>query len=196
MNITHYDHRVKQETFLAPIHTDNGGKPQLVARTITTTPTVLRSPTPMPDNDPTDDVSEAWNPNAPNPISVSCNSAERAIHWLENDCLKNTRMKIFVVDKPDNILEFKEVIGDEVKVRDGRLMTHVPLDAVRAIRPKEIGELVTPLTGPMAGVALKVRKFEDEYCVVRRPGTILKKNETDPTFPIACLIHIFPYHKN
>jgi hypothetical protein len=181
---------------MVPINTYDGGKPQPVARTITSTSNVVRCPTPMPDNVPTDDNNEAWDPNAPTPIPVSDDRTERPIHWLENDSLKSTRMKLFVHERPNNILEFKEVVGNEVKVRDGRLMTHVPLDAVHAVRPKEVGELVTPLTGPMAGIALKVRKFQDDDCVVRRPGTVLRKNETDPTFPIACLIHIFPYHKS
>lgn len=164
----------------------------------------------MPDSIATDEDSDAWNPNATtprierprpedcdvwNPIDLA-RHVERSVHWLENDSLKNTRMKIFVDERPNNILEFKEVVGNKVKVRDGRLTTHVPINAVRAVRPKEEGDLVTPLTGPQAGVALKIRRVQGDDCVVRRPGTVLRKNETDPSFPIACLIQIFPYPKN
>lgn len=164
----------------------------------------------MPDNISTDEDSYAWNPNAPTPqmeprrpdntdawklIDFSPFS-ERSFHWLENDNLKNTRMKLVVHERSNDILEFKEVIGNEVKVRDGRRTTLVPIETVRAVRPKEVGDLVTPLTGPMAGMALKVRSFEMDDCVVRRPGTVLRKNETDPRFPTACLIQIFPYPKS
>ena len=132
---------------------------------------------------------DAWNPNAPT------RQIERMEHWLEHDSLKHTRMKLFVEETPNNILEFKEVEGNDVKVRDGRWTKLVPLENIRAVPPKDVGDLVTPLTGSTIGVAMKVKKFQGDSCVVRQPGKVLRKNETDPSFPIACLIQIFPYPK-
>jgi len=104
-------------------------------------------------------------------------------------------MKLFVEETPNNILEFKEVEGNDIKVRDGRWTKLVPLENIRAVPPKDIGDLITPLMGSMIGVAMKVKKFQGDSCVVRQPGKVLRKNETDPSFPIACLIQIFPYPK-
>jgi hypothetical protein len=155
----------------------------------TSTPSFIRCSTPMPEDPISMDVDDAWNPDA------TFRRIERPVHWLEHEGLKNARMKLFVQHRFDNILEFKEVIGDEVRVRDGRWTKFVPLEDVRAIQPTEVGDLVTPLTGPMIGVALKVREIQGDHCVVRQPGKVLKKKETDPSYPIACLIQIFPYLK-
>lgn len=46
------------------------------------------------------------------------------------------------------------------------------------------------------GIALKVRRIQGDDCVVRHPGTVLRKTKMDLSFPIACLIQIFPYPKN
>jgi hypothetical protein len=149
----------------------------------------LRCSTPMPENPITVDDSDAWNPDAIAP------QIERPIHWLEDVSLKRTRMKLFTEERPNDILEFKEVIGDDVKVRDGRHTRYIPLQNVRPVRPNDVGDIVTPLTGSMIGVAMKVRTIQENVCIVRRPGKVMKKNETDPSFPIACLIQIFPYAK-
>jgi len=168
------------------------------------TSSVIRCATPMPETSTSVDNDDAWNPNAVTPrIEIRDDSddwnlnsrIQRPVHWLENDSLKTTRMKIFLEERCNDILEFKEVIGDEVKVRDGRWTKCVPLSDVRAVLPKEVGDLVTVLTGPMAGVALKVKSIQGHGCTVRRPGKVLRKNETDPSFPITCLIQIFPYSK-
>ena len=71
-----------------------------------------RCSTPKPDNTLTIEADNAWNPNALTP------GTERATHWLENDKLKITCMKLFAENKPNNILEFKEMVSDEVKVQD------------------------------------------------------------------------------
>ena len=149
----------------------------------------LRCSTLMPKNTITVNDSDAWNPDAIAP------QIERSIHWLEHDSLKHTRMKLFAEEKPNNILEFKEVIGDDVKVRDGWYTRYILLQDVRAVQPKDVGDLVTPLTGSMIGVVMKVRAIQEGVCIVRRLGKVLKKNEADPSFPIACLIQIFPYAK-
>ena len=143
----------------------------------------------MPENPITVDDSDAWNPDAIAP------QIERPIHWLEDVSLKRTCMKLFTDERPNDILEFKEVIGDNVKVRDSRHTRYIPLQNVRAVRPNDMGDLVTPLTGSMIGVAMKVRSIQENICIVRRPGKVMKKNETDLSFPIACLIQIFPYAK-
>lgn len=143
----------------------------------------------MPENPITIEDDDAWNPDATAP------EIERGIHWLEDNSLKHTRMKLFTEERPNVILEFKQVINDDVKVRDGRDTKLVPLRDVRPVRPTEVGDLVTPLTGSMIGIAMKVRTFQDHVCTVRRPGKVLRKNEVDPSFPIACLIQIFPYAK-
>jgi len=148
-----------------------------------------RCSTPKPDNTLTVEADDAWNPNALTSVT------ERATHWLENDKLKITRVKLFAENKPNDILEFKEMVGDEVKVRDGRHTKIIPLQYIRGLPPKDVGDLVTPLTGPLIGTAMKVRTIQENVCVVRRPGKVLKKNEKDPSFPTACLIQIFPYAK-
>ena len=142
----------------------------------------------MPENTITVDDSNAWNPD------VIAPQIERPICWLEHDSLKHTRMKLFTEEKPNNILEFKEVIGDDVKVRDSWHTRYIPLQDVRAVQPKDMGDLVTPLTGSTIGVAMKVRAIQEGICIVRHLGKVLKKNEADPSF-IACLIQIFPYAK-
>ena len=48
------------------------------------------------------------------------------------------------------------------------------------MRSTAVGDLVTPLTGPIAEVALKVKGVRGEDCVVYRPGRVLRKREVDP----------------
>jgi len=147
----------------------------------------------MPEDCDTFDKDDAWNPNSLPPQSDQGIQLERPTHWLEHDKLKNTRMQLFHRDRPKDILEFKGVVGDQAKIRDMQQIKHIPLEDLFAVRPAAVGDLVTPLTGPMTGVALKVKKFQDEDCVVYRPGRVLRKRETDPVLPISCLIQIYPY---
>lgn len=196
--ITHDMKRNEEESFLTPFRIYRGdNQPSFTIPSSSgvfqvataSTSSIVRCPTPMPENPIAADVDDAWNPDA------TFQRVERLVHWLEHDDLKHARMKLFVQDRVDNILEYKEVVGDEVRVRDGRWTKLVPLEDVRAVQPTEVGDLVTPLTGPMIGVALKVRAIQADHCVVRRPGKVLKKKETDPIYLIACLIQIFPYFK-
>ena len=195
MQNTHCYQRNEEENSMVLFKKDQGHskQPLLIASTSSAvlgeSEGTLRCSTPMPENTITVDDSDAWNPDAIAP------QIERSIHWLEHDSLKHTRMKLFAEEKPNDILEFKEVIGDDVKVRDGWYTRYIPLQDVRAVRPKDVGDLVTPLTGSTIGVAMKVRAIQEGVCIVRRPGKVLKKNEADPSFPIACLIQIFPYAK-
>jgi hypothetical protein len=163
-----------------------------------------RCPTPLPDVSDTTEVDDAWNPDSRTPLPFrvdSCDSSaetpriERPVHWLENDKLKNTRIKLFIMDHPENVLEFKAVVNDDVKVRDGFQTKNIPIGDIFPVRPAEIGNLVTLITGPTAGVALKVRKIEGKLCTVRRPGKVLKKRETDPSYLTDELVQIYPYTK-
>lgn len=195
MQNTHCYQRNEEETSMVLFKKDQGHSQQPLPTASTSSAVLgeseltIRCSTPMPENSITIDDSDAWNPDAIAP------QIERPIHWLEHDSLKHTRMKLFAEERPNDILEFKEVIGDDVKVRDGRYTRYIPLQDVRAVRPDEVGDLVTPLTGSTIGVAMKVRAIQEGVCIVRRPGKVLKKNEADPSFPIACLIQIFPYAK-
>ena len=195
MQNTHCYQRNEEETSMILFKRGCGHRQQLLPIASTSSAVhgesedSLRCLTPMPENPITVDNSDTWNPDAIAP------QIKRPIHWLENDSLKHTWMKLFVERRPNDILEFKEVIGDDVKVQDGRYTRCIPLQDVRAVWPKDIGDLVTPLMGSMIGVAMKVRRFQEQVCIVRRPGKVLKKNEANPSFPIACLIQIFPYAK-
>ncbi len=158
------------------------------------TPTV-RCSTPMPEDCDTSDNNsdDVWNPNSAAPRSDQPAQIERPTHWLEHDKLKNTRVQLFLRDKPGHILEFKGVVGDQAKIRDMLQFKQVALEDLFAVAPSAVGDLVTPITGPMTGVALKIKEFRDEYCVVYRPGRVLRKKETDPILPISSLVRIYPY---
>ena len=153
----------------------------------------VRCSTPMPEDHDTIDKDDAWNPNSAAPRSDQAAQLERPKHWLEHDKFKNTRIQLFLRDRPGNILEFKGVVGDQAKIRDMLQFKQVPLEDLFAVRPTAVGDLVTPLTGPMTGVALKIKEFRDESCVVFRPGRVLRKKETDPILPISSLVQIYPY---
>jgi hypothetical protein len=145
--------------------------------------------TPIPEATNELSSDDAWNPNSATP------KAQRPIHWLDHEKLQNTRLKLFVLDKPSEILEFKGVHGDQAEVREGRRTKFVSLDDLFGVRPTAKGELVTATTGSLTGIALKVREYRSEECVVRQPGKVLRKHETDPTIPISVLVQIFPYLK-
>jgi len=147
----------------------------------------------MPEDCDTTDKDDAWNPNSAAQQSDQAIQLERPMHWLQHDKLKNTRMKLFLRDRPNDELEFKGVVGDQAKIRDMLRIIHLPLEDLFAVRPTAVGNLVTPLTGPMAGVALKIKEFQGEDCVVYRPGRVLRKREVDPILPISSLIQIYPY---
>jgi len=132
---------------------------------------------------------DAWNPNSATP------RAQCPIHWLNHTKLQNTRLKLFVLDKRSEILEFKGVHGDRAEVREGRRTKFVSLEELFGVRPTAKGELVTATTGSLTGIALKVREYRSEECVVRQPGKVLRKHETDPTLPNSVLVQIFPYIK-
>lgn len=147
----------------------------------------VRSITPVPDVVDEIDCDDAWNPNSATP------RVQRPVHWLDHDKLQNTRLKLYVSETPNVVLEFKGVFGNEAKVRDGRDIKMVPLDNLYALHPVEKGDLVTAQTGSMVGVALKVREYRSDECVVRKPGQVLRKYDTDPILPTTDLVQIFPY---
>lgn len=149
--------------------------------------TPIRSTTPIPNAVDSSKCDDAWNPNSATP------RVQRPVHWLDQDKIQSTRLKLYVSQKPNDVLEFKGVFGDNAQVRDRRETKMVPLDDLYPVRPTANGDLVTTIAGPMAGVALKVREYRPEGCVVRQPGKVLKKHETDPIIPTAELVQIFPY---
>jgi len=149
--------------------------------------TPIRSTTPIPNAVDASECDDAWNPNSATP------RVQRPVHWLDQDKLQSTRLKLCVLQKPNDVIEFKGVFGDNAQVRDRRETKMVPLDDLCPVRPTAKGDLVTTIAGPMTGVALKVREYRPEGCVVRQPGKVLKKLETDPVIPTAELVQIFPY---
>lgn len=153
----------------------------------------VRCSTPMPEDHDATDEDDTWNPNSAGPRGDQAAQFEQPKHWLEHDKLKNTRIQLFLRDRPGHILEFKGVIGDQAKIRDMLQFKQHPLEDLFPVRPSAVGDLVTPSTGPMTGVALKVKEFRDEDCVVYRPGRVLRKKETDPIVPISNLVQIYPY---
>jgi len=102
---------------------------------------------------------------------------------------------LYVLERPSNVLEFKGVHGDNAKVRDGHKTKLVPLEDLFGVRPTAKGDLVTVVTGSLIGMALKVRKYRSEECVVRQPGKVLRKHETDSVILTSDLVQIFPYFK-
>jgi len=176
---------------MIPIRKPDNGRcntiPLASGSSIVQSTTPIRSTTPIPDAVDSSGCDDAWNPNSATP------RVQRPVHWLEQDKLRSTRLKLYVLQKPNDVLEFKGVLGDNAQVRDRRETKIVPLDDLYPIHPTAKGDLVTTVAGPMTGVALKVRDYGPERCVVRQPGKVLKKHETDPIIPTEELIQIFPY---
>jgi len=100
--------------------------------------------TPMPDRAESGDLSPAWQPSA------------RLVHWLEDEHLAGIRLKLFQKDDLSNVLEFKEVVGDDAKIRDGFETKLIPLNDLHPVRPMDKGQLVTATSGVMCGAVLKV----------------------------------------
>lgn len=178
-----FNSRCKDEITMVPINIPEDGRRSTI--TLVSRSESVRCTTPAPDV--VVDCDDAWNPNSATP------RVQRPEHWLDHDKLRNTRLKLYVLESPDVVLEFKGVFGDEAKVRDGRDTKMVPLDNLYALRPIAKGDLVTAQTGSMVGVALKVREYCSDECVVRKPGQVLRKYDTDPVIPTTELIQIFPY---
>jgi hypothetical protein len=145
--------------------------------------------TPIPEAVVATGIDDAWNPNSATP------RAQCPIHWLNHERLQNTRLQLFVLERPNEVLEFKGVHGDDAKVRDGRQTKHIAVDKLFGVRPTAKGDLVTATTGSLIGVALKVREYHSEECVVRQPGKVLRKHEKDPVIANSDLVQIFPYIK-
>ena len=136
--------------------------------------------TPMPDPAESGDVSPAWQPSA------------RLVHWLEDERLAGIRLKLFRKDDPSNVLEFKEVVGDDAKIRDGFKTKLIPLDDLHPVRPTDKGELVTATCGAMCGAVLKVREYGQTSCTVGQPGKVLRKKESNPSVDLSELVGIYP----
>ena len=136
--------------------------------------------TPMPDPTELGDLSPAWQPSA------------RLVHWLENERLAGIRLKLFQKEDPSNVLEFKEVVGDDAKIRDGLKTKLIPLDDLHPVRPTDKGTLVTATSGTMCGVVLKVREYGQTSCTVGQPGKVLRKNESNPSIDLSELVEIYP----
>ena len=179
--------RSKDEISMIPIKMQADGRRNTIP--LAPGPANVRSTTPVPEAVDAIECDDAWNPNSATP------RVQRPVHWLDCDELQNTRLQLYVSERPDDILEFKGVFGDEVKVRDGRVTKMLPLDDLHGVPPMAKGDLVTARTGSMVGVALKVREYKSETCVVRQPGKVLRKHETDPIIPTVDLIAIYPYIK-
>jgi hypothetical protein len=136
--------------------------------------------TPMPDPDESGDLSPTWQPTS------------RLVHWLEDERLAGMRLQLFQKDDPSNILEFKEVVGDDAKIQDGFETKLIPLDDLHPVRPTSKGQLVTATSGAMCGEVLKVREYGQTSCTVGRPGKVLRKKELNPSIDLSELVEIYP----
>ena len=136
--------------------------------------------TPMPDPAESGDLSPAWQPSA------------RLVHWLEDERLAGMRLKLFQKDNPSNILEFKEVVGDDAKIRDGFETKLIPLNDLHPVRPTDKVQLVTATSGAMCGAVLKVREYGETSCTVGQPGKVLRKSESNPSINLSELVEIYP----
>jgi len=136
--------------------------------------------TPMPDPAESGDLSPAWQPSA------------RLVHWLEDERLAGMRLKLFQKDNPSNILEFKEVVGDDAKIRDGFETKLIPLNDLHPVRPTDKVQLVTATSGAMCGAVLKVREYGETSCTVGQPGKVLRKKESNSSIDLSELVEMYP----
>ena len=136
--------------------------------------------TPMPDPTESGDLSPAWQPSA------------RLVHWLAEERLAGMRLKLFQKDNPSNILEFKEVVGDDAKIRDGFETKLIPLNDLHPVRPTDKVQLVTATSGAMCGAVLKVREYGETSCTVGQPGKVLRKKESNPSIDLSELVEMYP----
>jgi len=134
----------------------------------------------MPDPAESGDLSPAWQPSA------------RLIHWLEDEHLTGIQLKLFQKDDLSNVLEFKEVVGDDAKIRDSFETKLIPLDELHPVRPTDKAQLVTATSGTMCGEFLKVREYGQTSCTVGRPGKVLCKKESNPSINLSELVQIYP----
>jgi hypothetical protein len=63
--------------------------------------------TPIPEAVIATGIDNTWNPNS------ATLRAQRPIHWLDHERLQNTRLQLFILERPNEVLEFKGVHGDD-----------------------------------------------------------------------------------
>jgi hypothetical protein len=93
-------------------------------------------------------------------------------------------------------LEFKEVVGNSVKVHDGTTWPELPLEDVKAIHPTDTDDLVVPVIGEGKGRIFKVKTYTvPETHSIREPGKRLRKHEVDLEVATNNLVQVFPAPK-
>jgi hypothetical protein len=110
----------------------------------------------------------------------------------QDEHLAGMRLKLFQKDNPSNILEFKEVVGDDAKIRDGFETKLIPLNDLHPVRPTDKVQLVTATSGAMCGAVLKVREYGETSCTVGQPGKVLRKKESNPSIDLSELVEMYP----
>ena len=137
------------------------------------------------------DLSPAWDPSSRSPCA---NNFRRPIHWLDDPGLQHLRLKLIITGSTthDPYFEFLGIENDLVKVRDKANIKFLSFDSVSPLPPTSQGELVTPKSGEMQGIHLKVIRITESICVVRKPGTKPTKKNPDTEFALTDLIQVYP----
>lgn len=115
-------------------------------------------------------------------------------HWLEGLVTMRVRIKVMSLeDGPGgNILEVTATEMGRVRVRDGIQMRTVNLDSLAPLRPTDLEDFVTPISGERKGTIFKVKQIVDGQCSLRIPGARERKKTPDPRFSISDLVQVFP----
>ena len=121
-------------------------------------------------------------------------TSTRPIHWLNDPGLQHLRLKLITTGSTthDPYFEFLGIENDLVKVRDKANIKFLSFDSVSPLPPTSQGELVTPKSGEMQGIHLKVIRITESICVVRKPGTKPTKKNPDTEFALTDLIQVYP----
>jgi hypothetical protein len=76
----------------------------------------------------------------------------------------NTRPDFFDGKHEGKTVEFKEVVGDMVKTKDGFQMLEVPFKYLIPTRPESARQRVTAFDGPHKGREFKIQHFSQDVC--------------------------------
>ncbi|KAF9051906.1 hypothetical protein BJ165DRAFT_1524804 [Panaeolus papilionaceus] len=118
-------------------------------------------------------------------------------YWLVDACFSH-RIKLAHINDSNHIVQLlgRGSTPGMVQVRDHMAICNVATHLLAALPPRQKDDVVVVLSGEHIGKMFKVVEVFDTFSRVKKPGRVLRKNETHPMFPNDILVHAFGPLKN
>lgn len=107
--------------------------------------------------------------------------------WLNN--FSGPRFKVVEDHNPNTPCEVISARNGHAEIKGGK---RVSINALRAVLPSSVGDLVVRITGEDRGQCWKVRAYGEVECTIYKYGEPTEKKRAATTWPTEDLVHVYP----